>query len=255
MKIKDVNEAWGMFVLAREYLKQHAPHLLIESLAAKPQDPVVNAMYAELTELIALKDKIKWAIGQEEDRELDLHVRLEDPEALTPEQRFEIVDEKIESLSGRLQLTTNNCAHIRRLLVDLTERVNRLEDQPKGENSKTVISSDTVPSQEQMDKLIREFKEAEQNPLGGWITTNKKAVEEHMKTAADKVRECLADLPTTDQVHAKVSKELDELVDAAARLNIDLRARVGSALDKAAKAVAPQKPRAPRKPRSTKPTK
>lgn len=223
MKIKDVNEAWGMFVLAREYLKQHAPHLLIENVVSKPQDPVVSAMYAELAELISLKDKIKWAIGQEEDRELDLHVRLEDPEALTPEQRFEMVDEKIESLSGRLQLTTNNCAHIRQLLVDLTERVNRLE--------------------------------TAYDPLGGWLTTNKKAVEDHVKTAANKMRECLADLPTTDEVHAKVSKELDGLGDAAARLNNDLRARVGSALDKAAKAVAPKKPSAPRKPRSTKPTK
>lgn len=258
MKINDVSEAWGAYVLAREYLVQHAPHLLIETLSSKATDPVVGALYADLVELVAIKDKIKWAIGQEEQREVDDHVMSETSQPTLEERvsNLESMGTVLEDLETTVKAQSDVIKGLNKQLAKFQTQLAELEppvQMPKDEEP-TQEEDEWKPTQAQIDQLVKEFQEAEYDPLGGWITKVAKDTEGRMKQAANHVRECLKHIPNADPVYEAASKELDELVDAAGKLGIDLRTQAGSLLDKAAKAVTPKKPRAPRKPRATKPT-
>jgi len=108
----DVTEAWGQFILARDYLLKHAPHMLVSQAYGTPPQPQVqetatDILSKDLVELIALKEKMKWVIAQEEERELDLHIRAEDDGAMTVEEVLESLTERLASLEGRVQLLAN----------------------------------------------------------------------------------------------------------------------------------------------------
>lgn len=264
-KINDVSEAWGVYVLAREYLLEHAPHLLIETLPSKAADPVVSVMYTELSELIKLKGKIEWVINQEEERELDLHITEEDSTVMTTAEHLAHLDEQIaESITPRINSVVtqyswlrNNHAEVVQELNSLKERVRILEGGSGASKVFTAGDKDWKPTEAELKELIEQFKKAEQDPNGGFVNVVREGVavtEDTIRDLAGQVRDFAEKLPKSSEIRKALATELEEVVEMAAQAKIDLREQLGGLLSTAAEAVTPKKPRAPRKPRTPKPT-
>lgn len=132
----DVTEAWGQFILARDYLLKHAPHMLVSQAYGTPPQPQVqetatDILSKDLVELIALKEKLKWVVAQEEERELDLHIRAEDDGAMTVEEVLESLTERLASLEGRVQLLANGQSHLRNQISVINEQLSATRETQK----------------------------------------------------------------------------------------------------------------------------
>lgn len=273
-KINDVTEAWGQYVLARQYLMEHAPHMLtpleVPATVTKPVETPLESMYKDVASLMAMKGKLEWVIDQEEDREAELLIAENDLsggarhasiaerlEALECDHReherdIRVLKQKQEGMNNQLSRFTVKLPALEKSVFELVQAKEAKEAQDAADLEAV---KEWKPTQEEVDRLAKQFQEYD--PLGGWVATMRDKVaqvapsEEEVQNLASKVKAYVDGLPETGELRKMVSKELKEVSDLAAQLNIDIRSQLGSILDNASKAVAPKKPRAPRKPRST----
>lgn len=155
----DVTEAWGQFILARDYLLKHAPHMLVSQAYGTPPQPQVqetatDILSKDLVELIALKEKMKWVIAQEEERELDLHIRAEDDGAMTVEEVLESLTERLASLEGRVQLLANGQSHLRNQISVINEQLQSKSEAQKDNESAPDLAATLDTAKESARELL-----------------------------------------------------------------------------------------------------
>lgn len=155
----DVTEAWGQFILARDYLLKHAPHMLVSQTYGTPPQPQVqetatDILSKDLVELIALKEKLKWVVAQEEERELDLHIRAEDDGAMTVEEVLESLTERLASLEGRVQLLANGQSHLRNQISVINEQLSATRETQKDNESAPDLAATLDTAKESARELL-----------------------------------------------------------------------------------------------------